>query len=498
MKSRVHTDGLFAADQVTLESGPSATRPPDHRALIIEGLAPGRPLAAGRRIRWSLPASDAGAITASIVAVHSLQGGLGTVGTGLILTVLVGALVWVATFQAFGLYRPSQTSWEEFGRLLGATAVGILLVMVVTPWWTGPLSRSSLAWTWGSALALEVFARSMFRWRMKNLARDGRLAMRTAVVGTNGEARQIVRTLSAAPERFALLGHVNSSEDAAPGNGLPALGSLGELSEILRRDQVECIVLASSALAIEDVLHISRACRQAQVEIKFLANIPDILAPRLSLEPIADAAALRLTPVRLSGGRAALKRAFDMVVGSLGLVLGLPVLVVAALGVRLTSRGPVLFRQTRVTKNGRTFTMYKFRTMVNDPERALAGKVVDLTEPFFKLKDDPRLTRFGRFLRRWSVDELPQLFNVLLGDMSIVGPRPLWVEQVRANLELLGPRHEVRCGITGWWQVSGRSEIDSEEALRLDLFYVENWSVGLDLYILLRTFGAVIARKGAW
>jgi lipopolysaccharide/colanic/teichoic acid biosynthesis glycosyltransferase len=142
--------------------------------------------------------------------------------------------------------------------------------------------------------------------------------------------------------------------------------------------------------------------------------------------------------------------------------------------------------------------MLKFRTMVNDPAGALDGKLIDLTQPFFKMRDDPRLIRVGRFLRAVSLDELPQLWNVMRGDMSLVGPRPLPAEQVAANIEALAPRHEVRAGMTGWWQISGRSEVDVSEALRMDLFYIENWSLSLDLYIVLKTVGVVIVGRGAY
>jgi lipopolysaccharide/colanic/teichoic acid biosynthesis glycosyltransferase len=193
-----------------------------------------------------------------------------------------------------------------------------------------------------------------------------------------------------------------------------------------------------------------------------------------------------------------LKRSSDLAIASLGAILLAPLMVAIACAIKLTSRGPVLFHQERVTKGGRSFTMYKFRTMVADPERALDGRVIDLTKPFFKMPRDPRLIGVGHLLRSFSLDELPQLWNVLRGDMSLVGPRPLPAEQVTANHDLLQPRHEVRAGITGWWQISGRSDVGPEEALKMDMFYVENWSLTLDLYVLLKTVGAVVKRKGAY
>jgi lipopolysaccharide/colanic/teichoic acid biosynthesis glycosyltransferase len=206
--------------------------------------------------------------------------------------------------------------------------------------------------------------------------------------------------------------------------------------------------------------------------------------------------ALSLRPVRLTGVSGLFKRSFDIAGATVLLVLLAPVLLAAGAAVRLTSRGPALFRHQRSTKDGRPFTIYKFRTMFKDADRLLPA-TIDLSSPFFKLDDDPRLTRVGRILRRTSIDELPQLINVIKGDMSIVGPRPLPLEQVEANREILSPRLEVRAGVTGWWQINGRSNLTPEQALRMDLFYVENWSFSLDLYILAKTAGVVLARKGA-
>ncbi len=206
--------------------------------------------------------------------------------------------------------------------------------------------------------------------------------------------------------------------------------------------------------------------------------------------------ALALRPVRLSGTQVVAKRAFDVIVASILLLLTLPLSLAAAIAIRLTSPGPVFFHQKRVTKGGRTFLMHKFRTMrVGE----LPGAVeLDMSVPFFKLDQDPRITRIGHLLRKWSLDELPQLWNVICGEMSLVGPRPLPAEQVATNLELLGPRHEVPAGMTGWWQINGRSDVAPEEAVRLDTFYIENWSLTFDLYILLKTASTVIQRKGAY
>jgi exopolysaccharide biosynthesis polyprenyl glycosylphosphotransferase len=469
------------------------------RGLVRDRRASAKTLTKLRSVRFGLGVCDAVAVVGTLTALRLAQVGPEAIGADLLLALTIALPVWMTVFRSFGLYRDWQVApWGEFSRLLGATALGVTILMFATPWWSGLVSRSALILAWLFALILELLARGFFHQEIRRVIKNGGLAMRTVVVGTNAEARRLSGALSANGDSFAPVGYVTEGQNGAVDDGLPALGTLEDLEEIIGRNDIECVFLTSTALARTDVLRVSRACRQAHVELRVWANIPGILSPRLAIQEINDGATLALTPVRLTGVAAALKRSFDLVVASLGLLATLPFLTIAACAIRLTSRGPVLFRQTRVTKDGRPFTMYKFRTMVRDPEQALAGKVVDLTEPFFKLKDDPRLTRVAPMLRRLSLDELPQLFNVLRGDMSIVGPRPLPVEQVEANPELLGPRQEVRSGITGWWQISGRSEMDSEEALRLDLFYIENWSIGLDIYTLLRTFGAVLARKGAW
>jgi exopolysaccharide biosynthesis polyprenyl glycosylphosphotransferase len=243
---------------------------------------------------------------------------------------------------------------------------------------------------------------------------------------------------------------------------------------------------------------VTQLSRRSGVEIRVSANLPQILTSRLTVQQVGPTMALSLRPVRLSGTQKLVKRAFDLVVVSVGLLLSLPLWALISAAIRVTSPGPVLFRQARVTKGGRIFKMYKFRTMKVNGDRLLEDREVDYSKPFFKLHDDPRLTAVGRVLRRLSLDELPQLLNVFRGEMSLVGPRPLPAEQVAANMELLEPRHEMPAGVTGWWQINGRSELSAEEALRLDLFYIENWSLTLDLYILSRTVGAVIAGRGAF
>jgi exopolysaccharide biosynthesis polyprenyl glycosylphosphotransferase len=446
-----------------------------------------------RRVAAALIVADACSISAALLLVHA-----GKVSDDLLITMLVAPVAWVLVFHLFGLYGLRHLSpQEEFRRLISATTLAVVLITVGSVWWDQALDRSTLAKTWLVTLLLELVVRRVARWHIRNGKRSGRMALRTLIVGTNHEAEKIAEALSQPVRGFVPLGYVLSSTAPGEPGGLPVLGSIDHLASTIGKLDAECVIVASSATSSEDVSRISRACRKASIEMRISANTPEVLTSRVSIQQVHTLMMLAVRPVRLSRVESAFKRGFDIILASSALVLVTPFLGMIAVAIRVSSRGPALFRQERVTKGGLSFTMYKFRTMTV-PSAEPDGPVFDLTKPFFKMRDDPRLTRLGRTLRSYSLDELPQLWNVVKGDMSLVGPRPLSVEQVRANLELLQPRHEVRAGLTGWWQMSGRSDVGAEEALRMDMFYIENWSLSLDLYVLLKTVGAVIGRRGAY
>jgi exopolysaccharide biosynthesis polyprenyl glycosylphosphotransferase len=450
-----------------------------------------------RAASLGLVLSDVVCAIGALVLVHLLRSS----GWSLdfIAVLAFGPLVWIAAFHAFGLYGVQHLSaWEEFRGIISATTIGTVLIMVGTFWWNEPVSRWWLGWTWLFALSLEFAARRLWRWSIRKSKREGRLALRTLVVGTNAEALRLARAIDAPVRGYIPVGYVATASSERGTNGLPVIGTIEDLDRLIRDHGIECVFVASTAVSPEIMVKVARSCRQVEVEMRVSANVPDILTSRLAIQPVADVMALSVKPVRLTGTQAIVKRTFDLALAGLGLIVAMPAFGVIAVAVRLTSSGPVIFKQPRITKDGRTFTMFKFRTMRHDAEGALAGRTVDLTRPFFKLTDDPRLTRVGRLIRKLSLDELPQLWNVLRGDMSLVGPRPLPADQVAANEQLLAPRHEVRAGITGWWQISGRSEVEVEQALKMDLFYIENWSLALDLYVLLKTFGTVLVRRGAY
>ena len=412
---------------------------------------------------------------------------------------LIALPLWTAIFSAFGLYRMHHYSpGEEFRRLFSAITVSITVIVAGAFWLRSPFSRTWLLTSWLFAVVLVMTTRRLWHFWMGRERARGALSLRTVIVGGNEEAMRIATQLREQPHAgFRPIGFI--TPDGRGGDGMPVLGELTDLPRLIRQEALECVFVASTSLTNEQVRFLTRATRGSGAELRVSANVYDVLSSRLSVQPVGDLLALSLAPVRLTGFQAMLKRTFDIVVAGSVVLVTLPLWITIAAAIRLDSRGSVLFRQDRVTKGGRAFTMYKFRTMVSHGEGLLRERNIDPTVPFFKLgPDDPRLTRVGRLLRRSSLDELPQLLNVIRGDMSLVGPRPLPADQVAANLELLMPRHEVRAGVTGWWQIRGRSDVGVEEALRMDLFYIDNWSLGLDLYILTKTIGAIVKGRGAY
>jgi exopolysaccharide biosynthesis polyprenyl glycosylphosphotransferase len=467
-----------------------------------EGLSAGSSVSRRyRRIAAALAVTDVACVLTALLLARVLRFDLARLTPEYVVAILVGVGLWVPVFHAYGLYAVRHLSAsEEFRRTIGAASIGALLVVLTSYWSHSELSRQWVALTWAFAVIFELVARRLWRFHVWRLRSDGRLALRTLIVGSNQEAGSLSTALATPRLGFDALGYVSTGEPAGHSpNGLRALGGVDDLAQLIRLNSVDCVFVASSAVSPADTLKVVQAARQTGAEVRVSANLPQILASRLSVQPVGrDVMAISLKPVRLSGTQSLVKRAFDLTVALLVSFVSLPLLAGIALAIKLTSRGPVLFRQQRVTKGGVAFTVYKFRTMLQNGDSLLGDRLADVSSPFFKVEDDPRLTMVGKFLRKLSLDELPQLLNVIKGDMSLVGPRPLPVDQVAANLELLGPRHEVPAGVTGWWQVNGRSDLSPEEALRLDLFYIENWSLAYDLFIIAKTVPVLLSSRGAY
>jgi exopolysaccharide biosynthesis polyprenyl glycosylphosphotransferase len=283
---------------------------------------------------------------------------------------------------------------------------------------------------------------------------------------------------------------------------VPVVGDLSTITSAVRTTNATSVaVTASGEVTGRALRRLSWELEGTGVDILVAPALTDIAGPRIHIRPVAGLPLLHVEEPELSGGRRLLKGLFDRSVALAAILLLLPVLVTLGLAVRLSSSGPTVFRQTRVGRGGRQFTILKFRSMYTDAEAKLETLLMQNERAeglLFKIRKDPRVTPVGRFLRRYSLDELPQLFNVLRGDMSLVGPRPPLPSEVERYESEVHRRLLVKPGLTGLWQVSGRSDLTWEESVRLDLEYVENWSLALDAMILWKTLFAVVRASGAY
>jgi exopolysaccharide biosynthesis polyprenyl glycosylphosphotransferase len=290
------------------------------------------------------------------------------------------------------------------------------------------------------------------------------------------------------------------SLEPRPDNGLRSLGRIEDLPQVLEHHRVQEVIIADPDFPEEQAVDLVDQCHRRGVTVRIAPSTMEILVHRAEFVPGASVPLFELRPPVFDGFDYFVKRSFDFVGSLLLIVLLSPLLVTIAIAVFLTSRGPVLYRSIRPGIGGEPFACFKFRTMRSDADQLQADleSLNEASGALFKIRRDPRMTRVGRLLRRYSLDELPQLFNVVLGQMSLVGPRPLPQRDFEQLEEWHKKRYLVLPGLTGLWQVSGRSELDFDDLVRLDFLYLERWSVGLDLTILLKTIPAVLSRRGAF
>ncbi|HEU4655896.1 MAG TPA: sugar transferase [Capillimicrobium sp.] len=341
--------------------------------------------------------------------------------------------------------------------------------------------------------------RYAYEWITGAILRAAGYQRRAVLVGTGHHIEAVAHALDdGAHSPINVVGFVSLTP--RPDNGLRSLGSFETLPDVLREHRIDEVIIADPDFPQDRAVELVDRCHVMGVRVRIAPSTMEILVHRAEFVPGQSVPLFELRPPVFEGFDYALKRTFDLVAASLLLLLLSPLLIASALAVRLTSRGPVLYHSIRPGIGGKPFACFKFRTMYHGADRQQA-ELEALNEAggaIFKIRDDPRVTPVGRFLRRYSIDELPQLMNVLRGEMSLVGPRPL-PERDYARLEdWHKKRYLVMPGITGLWQVSGRSELDFDDLVRLDFLYLERWSVFLDLTILLKTIPAVLMRRGAF
>ncbi len=425
---------------------------------------------------------------------------------------LVSALIpaWLLLFAIFGLYdmRALLGGLGEYGRILNACTWGMMLVIVGTFAFPAmpPISRAWLLMAWVLAGLLVCAGRFVARRVAYRARRNGHFVAPALIIGSNQEAAALAEQF-ARPHisGLAVRGLITPNlddEDAARKLGLPLLGPLESLGRTLEQQGIREVIVASSALTEQELLQITQEIGQHPgVSLRLSSGLYEVLTTGMHVTTIGSVPLMTVNRLRLTTGEMVLKSVLDFVFILATAPLHLPLFALLAILIKLDSPGPVIHRRRVVGVGGREFDAFKFRTMYVNGDEILAG-LPDLQAQLaseHKLKDDPRITRVGRFLRKVSLDELPQLGNVLLGQMSLVGPRMVHPSEVAKYGRMKDNLFTVKPGLTGMWQVSGRSDLSYEERVRLDMLYIRNYSLWLDLHILLvQTLPAVLKGQGAY
>jgi exopolysaccharide biosynthesis polyprenyl glycosylphosphotransferase len=405
---------------------------------------------------------------------------------------------------------------DEFRRILSAAVNLTAAVAVVSYAAKLDLARGYLAIALPSATVMDLTARYLLRKRLHRRRIQGWCVRRVVAVGHAAAVARLVTVLCRdtyhglavvaaclvdAPEGAGPDGAAGVPAAGAPAAGVPVAGGLGGVTAAVSRFGADTVaVLACPEMDAGRLRELAWELEKTGTDLFVAPTLLDVAGPRTTIRPVAGLPLLHVDHPELAGTKQAVKSVFDKTCAALALLVLAPLFAVIAISIRLADHGPVLFRQTRIGKNGQGFTLYKFRTMVPDAEQRKSELATynEANGVLFKIRRDPRITRLGAKLRRWSIDELPQLINVLIGDMSLVGPRPALAAEVACYSGYMRRRLVVKPGMTGLWQVSGRSDVSWEEAERLDLHYVENWSLALDLQVLWKTGSAVIRGSGAY
>lgn len=410
-------------------------------------------------------------------------------------------------YKLGGVYnQPRGGSWfDEVYRILTGTATGIILVIFVIVFFFRPFLYSRLVFFYAGVLITTFLAisRLILRMILHRLRKKGWGVERLLIVGVGEVGRTVMRNVVAHPELgYQIVGFVDDDPEKGSMDigRFQALGSITNIPRLLNELEIDEVVITLPWMYHRKIMGIVAQCKRLGVGVRIVPDIFQIPLNHLDVEYLGGVPMIGVREITISGTQLLFKRTVDIVVSLIGLVLLFPLFAIIALAIRLDSPGPVFFRQVRVGKGEHLFTCFKFRSMREgaDAEHERLRERNEAQGVFFKIRDDPRVTRVGRFLRRTSLDELPQLFNVLMGHMSLVGPRPAPPYEVQRYQPWHKRRLEVAPGMTGLWQVSGRSELTFDEMVLLDLYYIENWSPLLDLQILLKTIPKVIIGEGAY
>lgn len=422
-----------------------------------------------------------------------------------VIGVFAMAFLWHGLFRSFRLYhtRRLQNPVEEWKDIAKATSIfavilfmagNILKIDYITPFF--------LAVFWFVTTSVTIFFRTFVRYCLRKVRSRGRNLRLVLVVGTNERAQKFANLVRENRELgFLIIGYLDDVVHHSE-KEIRLLGRLREFPRIIAERVVDEVVIALPVKSHYDTIQeIVEKAEEQGIIIRFLSDLFSTKSFMSRVDVIEGVPVLEMESRFQGSGRLLAKRAIDIFVGSTILVLLFPLAIVCAIAIKLTSSGPVFFVQDRVGYNKRVFRIYKFRTMVRDADKLQEALEAhnEMDGPVFKIRNDPRITPLGRWLRKTSLDELPQLINVIKGDMSLVGPRPLLVGGYRGfNQDWQRRRFSMRPGLTCLWQISGRNDTSFEDWMRLDMEYIDNWSLSGDMKIIFRTIPAILNGKGAW
>jgi len=414
-------------------------------------------------------------------------------------------LIWLGIVALTGGYdsRFIGVGTDEFRRVLNAGVTLTAAVAILAYATKTDLARGYVVVALPCLTLSNLIARFVLRKRLHRLRRMGSCMRRVVAVGHTPVVADLATELRRETYHglSVVAACVAGPEGDSEVNGIPLVGGLRNVAKVVERYDADTVaVLACPEMSGVRLRELAWELEKTGTDLCVAPALLDVAGPRTTIRPVAGLPLLHVDHPEFTGGKQVVKDAFDKVLGVSALALLAPVFIAVAISIRLADGGPALFKQTRVGKDGRAFTVYKFRTMVLDAEDRKSQLAVSNEKDgvLFKIRNDPRITGIGATLRRWSVDELPQLINVVRGDMSLVGPRPALPDEAARYGDYVRRRLAVKPGITGLWQVNGRSDLSWEESVRLDLRYVENWSLVLDLQILWKTGSAVLGGSGAY
>jgi exopolysaccharide biosynthesis polyprenyl glycosylphosphotransferase len=456
-------------------------------------------------LRQAMAADFICGLAAGLLAFQIRFNGVGGGVTPYIVLSLVLPVLWVVSVKLAGGYdsRFIGVGTDEFRRVFNAGICLTACVAIISYATKTELARGYVVIALPSLTMLDLLARFTLRKRLHRLRALGSCMRKVVVVGH----QDVVADLAAVLRRetyhglWLVAACVAGTTRLGEIDSIPVISGLDKVADTVERYDADTVaVLSCPEMSGTTLRNLAWELEKTGTDLCVAPALLDVAGPRTTIRPVAGLPLLHMDHPEFTGIRRIIKAAFDRTAAGLALLLLSPLFAAIIAVIRLADRGPGLFRQTRVGQDGRVFTVYKFRTMVVDAE-ARKSHLASLNESdgvLFKMRRDPRITPVGAWLRRWSLDELPQLINVLIGDMSMVGPRPALPQEAALYGDHVRRRLAVKPGITGLWQVNGRSDLSWDESVRLDLRYVENWSFVLDLQILWKTASAVFTGSGAY